>query len=89
MERNNLKEIREIKMLSKAELAKKAGLSVQTIARIEYGMQCRLDTQRKILLALGLELEDRAKVFFENGLEPCSLTQMRSKPSWSASSTKS
>jgi DNA-binding XRE family transcriptional regulator len=60
---NNVKQIRESKMLSKAELAKKAGLSVQTIVRIEEGMLCRLDTQRKIILALGLELYDRSKVF--------------------------
>ena len=61
--KNNLKTIREGKMLSKAELAKKAGLSVQTIVRIEYGMECRLDTQRKILLALEMELQERPKVF--------------------------
>ena len=64
---NNLKLIRESKMLSKAELAKKAGLSVQTIVRIEYGMECRLDTQRKILLALGMELQERPKVFHHIG----------------------
>ena len=69
MSSNNLKLIRESKMLSKAELAKKAGLSVQTIVRIEYGMECRLDTQRKLLLALGMELHDRGKVFGSNGSE--------------------
>lgn len=63
MDCNNVKQIRESKMLSKAELAKKAGLSVQTIVRIEDGMQCRLDTQRKIILALGMELQERSKVF--------------------------
>lgn len=67
MASNNLKQIRESKMLSKAELAKKSGLSVQTIVRIEDGMQCRLDTQRKILIALDLELQERNKVFCNNG----------------------
>jgi DNA-binding XRE family transcriptional regulator len=50
-------------MMSKAELARKTGLSVQTVDRIEKGFQCRLDTKRKILLALGMSLEDRKSVF--------------------------
>lgn len=61
--RNHVKQIRESKMMSKAELARKTGLSVQTIDRIEKGHVCRLDTKRKILIALGLKLEDRQKVF--------------------------
>ncbi len=61
--KNRVKEIRESKMMSKAELARKTGLSVQTIDRIEKGHICRLDTKRKILIALGLKLEDRQKVF--------------------------
>jgi DNA-binding XRE family transcriptional regulator len=60
---NQVKRIRESKMMSKAELARKTGLSVQTIDRIEKGHICRLDTKRKILLALGLKLEDRKTVF--------------------------
>ncbi len=60
---NNLRQFREDKMLSKSELAKRAGVSVQTIDRIEDGMPCRMDTQRKILLALNMELHERAKVF--------------------------
>lgn len=63
---NNVKKIRESKMMSKAELARKTGLSVQTIDRIEKGHFCRLDTKRKILVALGLKLDDRKKVFFED-----------------------
>ncbi len=60
---NRVRKIRESKMMSKAELARKTGLSVQTIDRIEKGHVCRLDTKRKILIALGLKLEDRKKVF--------------------------
>lgn len=60
---NRVKEIRESKMMSKAELARKTGLSVQTIDRVEKWHICRLDTKRKILVALGLDLEDRKKVF--------------------------
>ncbi len=62
---NNVRKIRETKMMSKAELARKTGLSVQTIDRVEKGHFCRLDTKRKILVALGLNLDDRMGVFFE------------------------
>ena len=61
--KNMLIEIRKAQMLSKAELARKAGVSPLTIARIETGKPCRMDTKRKIILALGLNLADRAKVF--------------------------
>jgi DNA-binding XRE family transcriptional regulator len=50
-------------MMSKAELARKAGLSSLTIDRIEAGRPCRLDTKRKILLALGLRVSDKDQVF--------------------------
>ena len=63
IEKNSLKEFREYLMLSKAELPKKAGISPLTITRIENGMPCRMETKRKILLALGLKLSDRDKVF--------------------------
>jgi DNA-binding XRE family transcriptional regulator len=49
--------------MSKAELARRAGLSVLTIDRVEKGMMCRMDTKRKIILSLGLQLSDREKVF--------------------------
>jgi DNA-binding XRE family transcriptional regulator len=50
-------------MMSKAELARKAGLSTLTIDRIEAGRPCRLDTKRKLLSALGLKVSDKDKVF--------------------------
>ena len=50
-------------MMSKAELARKAGLSTLTIDRVEAGKVCRLDTKRKILHALGLRVSDRDSVF--------------------------
>ncbi len=49
--------------MSKAELARKAGVSALTVDRIENGNDCRLDTKRKIILALGKELEQKAEVF--------------------------
>ena len=60
---NNVKKIREALMMSKAELARKAGLSTLTIDRVEAGKACRLDTKRKILHALGMKVGDREEVF--------------------------
>ena len=63
MGRNNVQRCREALMMSKAELARKAGLSTLTIDRVEAGRPCRLDTKRKILLALGMRFEDKDYVF--------------------------
>ncbi len=60
---NNVRQFREALMMTKAELARKAGISALTIDRIEAGRPCRLTTKRKILNALGLGLEDRNRVF--------------------------
>jgi len=61
--RNNVQKFREKRLMSKAELARKAGLSALTIDRVEHGKSCRMDTKRKIILALGLKLEDAEDVF--------------------------
>jgi len=61
--RNNVKKIREARLISKAELARLAGVSSVTIDRIEHGNECRLETKRKIILALGFSLADKNKVF--------------------------
>ncbi len=61
--RNNVQRLREELLLTKAELARKAGVSPLTVSRIESGLECRMDTQRKIILALGLTPSDRRKVF--------------------------
>jgi len=63
MARNNVRAIRESLLMSKAELARKAGVSALTIDRIEKGLDCRMDTKRKIILALGYKLTDKSKVF--------------------------
>lgn len=65
MATNQVKKIRESLLMSKAELARKAGISPLTVDRIESGAPCRLSTMRKLILALGLRLEDREKVFPE------------------------
>jgi DNA-binding XRE family transcriptional regulator len=58
-----LKQIREELLMSKAELARKAGVSPLTIDRIEKGYSCRLETKRRIILALGYDLSDKDKIF--------------------------
>ena len=63
MPRNNVQRFREALMMSKAELARKAGVSTLTIDRVEAGRPCRLDTKRKVLLALGLGVSDQDRVF--------------------------
>jgi DNA-binding XRE family transcriptional regulator len=62
-ENNNVKKMREAKMLSKAELARLAGISPLTLDRIEKGKDCRMATKRKILLALGLTIEQKHALF--------------------------
>lgn len=64
--KNNLRKVRIERMMSKAELARRANLSVLTVDRIEKGFGCRMDTKRKILEALGLTLPDRIRVFGED-----------------------
>ena len=63
---NSIKKIREQLLLSKAELARKAGVSPLTIDRIEKGKDCRMETKRKIILALGYKLSEKDKLFFDN-----------------------
>jgi DNA-binding XRE family transcriptional regulator len=60
---NAVKKIREAQLLSKAELARKAGVSPLTIDRIEKGKDCRMETKRKIILALGYKLTEKNKIF--------------------------
>lgn len=70
---NNVQRYRERLMMSKAELARKAGLSTLTIDRVEAGRPCRLDTKRKILIALGLKVTEKDHLFGASvvgGMEP-------------------
>ena len=65
MDHNSVRKIRENLLMSRAELARKAGISVLTLDRIEKGMSCRIETKRKIILALGYDLSDKGR-FFKN-----------------------
>lgn len=63
MKKNALKQAREALLMSKSELARAAKVSPITISRIERGLPCRMETKRKIILALGLRLSDKDKIF--------------------------
>ena len=52
--------------MSKAELARKAGVSPLTIDRIEKGKNCRMETKRKIILALGYNLSEKNRIFLDD-----------------------
>ena len=66
MEDSNLEKMRERLLMSKSELARKAGVSVLTIDRIERNGKCRMETKRKILIALGLSLDEKHKIFSDD-----------------------
>jgi transcriptional regulator with XRE-family HTH domain len=63
--RNNVRQLRLAKKLSKSELARRAGISPLTVAQVEKGMPARIATRRKILLGLGLKLSEGRRVFRE------------------------
>ena len=67
---NRVQKFREAALMAKAELARKAGLSEWTIDRIEAGHDCRMETKRKILFALGLTVQESTKIFprLRNGI---------------------
>jgi DNA-binding XRE family transcriptional regulator len=63
--KNRVRELRENKLMTQAQLAKKAKVALRTIHSVEKGMNCRMDTKRKILLALGMRFEDKDQVFLD------------------------
>ena len=60
---NRVRELRENRLMTQAQLARRARVALRTIHSVEKGMNCRMDTKRKILLALGLRFEDKDQVF--------------------------
>ena len=63
LQKNRVRELRENRLMTQAQLARKAKVALRTIHSVEKGMNCRMDTKRKILLALGLRFEDKDQVF--------------------------
>ena len=65
MKGTRVRKLRASLPMTKTEIARNAHVSPITIARIEKGMPCRLETQRKIILALGFNLSDKKKIFVD------------------------
>jgi DNA-binding XRE family transcriptional regulator len=63
IQKNRVRELRENRLMTQAQLARKARVALRTIHSVEKGMNCRMDTKRKILLALGKRFEDKDQVF--------------------------
>jgi len=63
--RNRVRELRENKLMTQAQLAKKAKVALRTIHSVEKGMNCRMDTKRKILMALGIPFDQKSEVFMD------------------------
>lgn len=61
--KNRVRELRENRLMTQSQLARKAKVALRTIHSVEKGMNCRMDTKRKILLALGMRFEDKDYVF--------------------------
>ena len=61
--KSKLKQFRKEHLISKTELARDAGISLVTIDRIEKGFDCRLGTKRKIIEALGLDIDNKDEIF--------------------------
>jgi len=76
---NNVQKLREALLLNKAELARRAGLSTLTIDRVEKGRSCRMETKRKIILALGFNLADKEVVFGDRQPDAESLAEAASR----------
>jgi DNA-binding XRE family transcriptional regulator len=60
---NRVREVREHRLMTQAELARRAHVALRTVHSVEKGMNCRLDTKRKLLAALALPFERRDQVF--------------------------
>ena len=61
--KNNVRKLRIERLMSKAELARLAGVSPATIDRIEQGEDCRMETKRKIVIAFGFSLSEKDQIF--------------------------
>ncbi len=58
MRRNRVRQLRESIPLSIAELARRAGLAYQTIAKMEKGLPTRKYSELKVAKALNKKYED-------------------------------
>jgi len=66
--RNRVRELREARLMTREELARRAGVSERTVWSVENGRPCRIHTKRRILRALGLARSEHLRVFPRPGL---------------------
>lgn len=60
---NRVRELREERLMTREELARRAGVSERTIWSVEKGHPCRIHTKRRILRALGMARSEHLRVF--------------------------
>ena len=60
---NRVREARENRLMTQAELARRANVGLRTIHSVEKGMNCQAATKLKILGALALPFEERHRIF--------------------------
>ncbi len=60
---NLVRSLREERLMSREELAKRARVSLRTIWSVESGHECRLETKRAILRALRISRKQYRVVF--------------------------
>ena len=60
---NRVRELRENKLMTQAQLARKAKVALRTIHSVEKGMNRRMDNKRKVRVGLGLSVEEKDQVF--------------------------
>ncbi len=60
---NRVRELREEQLVTREELARRAGISLRTVWSVEAGHECRLETKRAILRALGIPRNRHRSVF--------------------------
>ena len=63
---NRVRRLRRDRSMTQATLARRARVTLCTVALVEDGNECRADTKRRLLLALGLRFEDMRWVFPES-----------------------
>ena len=62
-EQNPIRKLREELLMTREELAERAGVSLRTVWSVENGRSCRVPTKRRILHALGVAKRRHREVF--------------------------
>jgi DNA-binding XRE family transcriptional regulator len=76
----NLEIYREQRLISRAEMARKTGLSPLTINKLEGGRSCRPDTAKKILESLDIVLNGNSFSYDENANDTTIYTSPSIRP---------